>query len=119
MSTLCEAIEIGGQSYRASVVETAPSRAIIKDGKFITTPAERALVPEWLEKAMAPILQAKDLQIKVGLAQHLSDAIADIPSDKDAVRMYILTRVTINAFRIRAPSSNLASGSVRVCGLTH
>ena len=70
-----DAIEIGGQTYRAAAVETAPSRTIVKDGRFIVTPAEKALVPEWLDKELAPILAAKDLRIKVGLAQHLSDAI--------------------------------------------
>jgi ddrB-like ParB superfamily domain len=95
-----DAIEIGGQAYRASVVETAPSRTIVKEGRFVSSPAEKALVPEWLDKELAPILAAKDLRIKVGLAQHLSDAITALslfgPTDISAHANNLLGTLVAN-----------------------
>ena len=84
-----EAFEFEGNRFKPAVVDSvAPDRQIIQDGKSIYSPAERGVVPAWLEKELAPVLGARDLRIKMGWAQHLADAVTSLsllgPTDIDA-----------------------------------
>ena len=83
-----EAVEFDGQPYKAAVVDTAPDRQIVSNGKAVYSPGERAVMPSWLQKELEPVLSARDLRINLNWGQHLADAVTSLallgPTDIDA-----------------------------------